>query len=721
MKAQRTPGEQWRDDPMRRPRMIVAGLFGLVPATLVGLEGANVASHVIEPLARYIRAHPPVAGAGPTWYGQVGPIWRAFVSHRAYLPWMGWPALTHHPWLLLGSGGFGAAFGGVMMIVAGRERYLNWGGPVSTGKGQYGSAHWRPPGELTQSNAWWSAHVAKTQSGMGAIHPATRFGRKREPAVQTSPPSGLLVGADAVKRPTGGWVLTRDEHTLLMSATRAGKTRRVIIPSIGIIAMAKQASMVITDPKGEVYSHTAAWLREQGYAVTRLDLIDPGPGISRRFNPMAAISEFMGAEQQWAKAAKAARQIAHFLMYATQSSPVNTEPLWIHGQIALTTAMILYVAAKAPEGARHLGSVYRTLLALSANEGAGLDVALGQLPAEHPARLAYGPAQVAKEKVRMSFLTSALASLEIFGDAEMTWLTSAQDTDWGIVGAGDRPSAVFLTIPDEDKSRYAIATMAIDQIFQALTLQARQHGGRLPRNVHFLLDEFGNMPQFPDFDSFITVSAGRGMRLALVLQNLEQLQKHYKDAERTIRGNCGTWLYLKTADLQTARELSDMTGQYTIQTESTQKPKVSLLSLSSAVGNVSEGESLAGRHLVSPDEFLRWPEDRVWHWQIGKAPANLALPDLSAWPCFAPIAEPHAFTPWPAQPGEEGVLVWAGGGDESESKSETGTKEGDLVKNGSAPPQSNPTPQPDIPATPTLTALFAGQLAAVDPDDLPAR
>lgn len=251
MKAQRTPGEQWRDDPMRRARMLVAGLFGAIPATLAGLEIADLAAKVIEPIAAYVRAHPPSITGGPTWMSHVGPTWHAFVSEKAYLPWTGWPPLLHHPALVAGALGLGAVLGGLMMIVAGRARYLSWGGPASTGKGQYGSAHWRPSSELGQTNGWWSAPKVDKKTGTLLAAQTPRKSGKTS-ATLTLLSSGLLVGADATKHPTGGWILERDEHALIMAITRAGKTRRVILPTIGVMGLAGRDSMVITDPKGEI-------------------------------------------------------------------------------------------------------------------------------------------------------------------------------------------------------------------------------------------------------------------------------------------------------------------------------------------------------------------------------------------------------------------------------------------------------------------------------------
>ena len=688
-KMTRNLPSQFTQDPNKRARMLTAGLFGFVPLSGIGIEGANAGVRVLRPGMAYARLHPPTTPGLPPWLHGIGNRWTAFMGTHAYWPWH-WGILASHPDWLLGGLGLGVVGGGLMAIVAARERYVNWGGPNAHGKGQYGSAHWRPSAELGQSNRWWQAPI-----------PSAKAPRGKAAAVQARPASGLLVGANALKTPTAGWVLERDEHALIMAITRAGKTRRVILPSIGIIGMAAQDSIVITDPKGEIYEYTAEWLKSQGYQVVRFDLIDPKPGRSAQMNPMDPVSLAMAhGPAGWPLAAEAARDIAHLITFGGPSL-VSTEPIWINGQMGLMTALILLVADQAPDGAKHLGSVLSALITLGENEGQALNVAVGKLPPGHPAKMAYGAVKLAKDKTLASFFTAVAAALNIFADPALIWVTEKTTVDVAALGQTDgRPTAVFLEIPHEKKTRYPIASLIVNQIFRDLTAVARQHPEtRLPRKVSFLLDEFGNMPQFPDFDQFIMVSAGMGMRLVMVLQNLEQLKKHYQDTERTIRGNAGTWLFLRTSDLQSAEELAKISGQYTLQTESLQMPKVGWFSMAN-VGSSSEGQSLAGRDLVRPDEILRWPQDWVWHWQAGYAPAMLPLPDLSAWACFAPLTTRHPFTPWPADP--TGPLqVWDGG-------SQKASKKG-----------GESTVKPEIDPVPKLRKLFKHQRAPIDAEDMP--
>ncbi len=556
--------------------------------------------------------------------------------HRGYLPWQSIPALWPHAglvdtWLVL------TAISALLVgwKARGKKRAV-WGGPTAAGTGQHGTAHWRSQQELRKGFARW---------------------KFSSPAAK-SLPCGLVVGVEG----QNAWVLDRDEHALILGSTRSGKTRRIIIPSIGVIGTTAQESLVMTDPKAELYDMSAEWLQTQGYNVIRIDLIDPGPGYSRRFNPVQAVAEALHQDQpDYAKAAAIARQIGHTITHGS-GNLTSTEPIWVNGQISLTAALVLAIAEAAPPEARHLGSVYQTLVSSHEEDDEGsLDAFFAQFPANHPASLAYGAVKLSQSKTRASILVSTAAGLQLWADREITWLTGTQDHDLSEIGR--KPTAVFLVIPHDEASKYMVAGLYVTQLLRALTHEARKSQGRLPIRVNLLLDEMGNMPPFPDFDQFITVAAGMGIRITMALQNLEQLKKHYAKTERTIRGNAGTWCFLRTSDLQTAEELSKIVGQYTTHTENHVRPTIPFWSLATAkIGSASESDGLMARSLVTPDELLRWPQDTVMTWQAGFPPARLPLPDLSKWQYWPDLHKRHPFKPESVPDGTPGVNevpVWS--------------------------------------------------------------
>ena len=723
-------------DPQKTARVLTAGLFGAISGWLIGGEGADLTAGVIEPVMAQLKAAKAHHTPGSL---RPGPVWHSWIQHQSYWP-THWLSLLHHPDLVLGAVGLGLVTGGFLACQAHKARPLaEWGGPQAAGKGQHGTAHWRDAGSLGHSYTHWQAPLVKdgqhqrlkTMAEMRqTAHDIAQKWERQASKVKTKnkapqapvlfPPAGVLVGTDTRKNPQAGWILAQDQHVLIAGDTGSGKSRRLFIPTMGIMGTAATESLIISDVKGELYDHTAAWLQSRGYQVIRLDLIDAKPGRSQRYNPIAPVwtALHQNTGPDLAAAAKMARQVAHLITYGSGGSVVSTDPLWINGQISLTSAVILLVA----DGSHqlhdcHLHAVYRVLVEKgSENEGKALDALFAGLPGDHPARMAYATYQLAQGKTRASIITTTAAGLQLWGDPDIAWVTAKQDHD--LAQIGQRPTAVFLVIPFEDKSRYTAAALYVSMVFQTLTDLSRRHQGRLPCRVTFLLDEMGNLPPFPDFDQFVTVCRSMGIRLVLALQNLEQLKKHYAHTERTIRGNLGTWLFLRTSDLQTAKELSEMMGRYTTQSESSQMPKVSLMSMSTNMGHTSQGLSLTGRELVTADELMRWPQDTVLVWQAGFPPAKLPLPDLSAWHIFPDLQQRQAFKTLSPPPSPDPTHDDRGDPSPLQGEDEPDPQKGEQkTMHTTQPPEESV----DIPAETlgVMADLFASQTLPIDFTDVP--
>lgn len=461
------------------------------------------------------------------------------------------------------------------------------------------------------------------------------------------PPTGLVIGQG---RHQSAWVVDQDGHSLVIGATRSGKGRRIILPTIGVIGANRRDSLLVTDPKGELFAHSAEFLEHQGYLVRRIDFREPRLGL--RFNPLGPVSQALHAERDWTIASQAAWDIAHVL---SGPAPGHGDPFWAQAQEALTAALILGIAEKAPETARHLGSVYAALIAAGPHEGKGLDEWMTTFPEDHPARMAYGSVALSTERTRTSIFTGAATALRLFADPDIAWLTAT--ANYPLEGLADQPEARFLIIPDDRSTRYPIVTLYLTQVIQVLNQRAQQDGGRLARNVHFLLDEVGNLPPIPDLDKTITVAAGRGMRLTLVLQDLQQLKSRYRDAAGTILGNTATWVYLITQDWETASLLSKKLGEYTTEVKTLSHAHASWWRpVSMASGSAQESHALTGRPLLTPDELMRWPEGQSLVLQTRWPPARFPLPDLSAWQVFQAIAQPRVSDLVPTSAGT--VPLW---------------------------------------------------------------
>ena len=156
---------------------------------------------------------------------------------------------------------------------------------------------------------------------------------------------------------------------------------------------------------------------------------------------------------------------------------------------------------------------------------------------------------------------------------------------------------------DEKESRHVLSTLFVDQCYQSLVkLAQEQESGKLPIRVNFVLDEFANMPPIKNFSNKITVSRGRNIRFYLIIQDFDQLKEKYRDQAGTIKSNCNNWLYLLTADNNTAQEISKRLGKYTIETS---RSSVSNR-LKSTDFNISNDKSLTGRELLTSDELMKF-------------------------------------------------------------------------------------------------------------------
>lgn len=489
----------------------------------------------------------------------------------------------------------------------------------SAGRGEHGTARWRTHRELKKT--------------LGDL---------------TSFKGGFVCGIHK-DHEFNAYVDTGDTHCLVIGATRSGKSRRIIIPTIWNLAR-KAENMVISDPKGELHARCAKYLTGLGYEVVRIDLRNPYCGL--RWNPLEPIKEAF-RNNDITKASQIANDLAYLI---THQRPHTGDPIWPQSQQSLTAALLLATASpdspdlsasantnsnpkiKKPRAALNLppagdratmASAYKLLSVYGKDDGADLDMILRSYPEDHPAKLAYGVAGLSSDRLRGSIFTGTAAQLSLWADPSVAWLNSRHETDPGLVGY--KKAAVFLVIPDERGTRNVLASMYISQCYQELADYALKSKGVLNRRVNFILDEFGNIPAIPDFDKKLTVSGGRNIRFMLAVQSLAQIKAIYDKQEETIAGNCATWIYLSTADIETAKVLSAKTGQHTVKTESW-STQTTANNTNGGGGSISEG--LTGRALLMPDEIIRWEKGNSLLLQTGQNPARLPLIDFTEWPIY---------------------------------------------------------------------------------------
>lgn len=513
----------------------------------------------------------------------------------------------------------------------------DFGGPPAAGNGQFGNARWLTEKEVDNTSFVWT--INKMQEGKNNTWEMTKEFSQKTSLKQ----GGIVLGIKSEEKQYKVWLDTNDSHALIIGTTRSGKSRRLYLPTIWELAKAGE-SMVITDPKGELFEKSKPYLKSEGYNMVLLDFRNPRRGS--QWNPMEPVINAI-EEGDLSLASEAAWDIAHNIIH---NKPHTGDPLWANGPESVLAALILNTALEAPDRkSKNMASVYYTLAVLGAANEEGIipiNNYFASLPNNHLAKAAFATAAVAPYKTRASFFTTVLSELRLWSDPSIGEMTAIQDHELDNVGR--EKTAVFLVIPDEKSTRHVMATLYIDQTYQALVSLANSNNQRLPVRVNFLLDEFGNLPSIPSFPTKLTVAGGRGMRFLLAVQGLSQLKEHYKDQVETIKGNCHTWIYLITGDVETLTEISKRLGNYTVQTQSN--------SATVNEKNVSSGynEGLTGRPLLYPSELGEFPFDEALIIRLRYKPSRLPLPDLSVWPCANVLIggddEPIRET--------EGVAIW---------------------------------------------------------------
>ena len=409
---------------------------------------------------------------------------------------------------------------------------------------------------------------------------------------------------------------------MIIGTTRSGKSRREYLPSIYLLANSGE-SIFVNDPKGELYTYTNEYLRKIGYKVINLDFRSPEK--SMRYNYLYYINEEIKKGNK-DKAIEMVWDIVSILV-----GEAKGEKLWNNGEASVLASAILYICFEAPEDKyKNLTNVYYFIANMCKSDSEGqmpITKIMESLPVNHPSRGAFAVAELAPERTRGSFFTSALATLRLFIDTKIADMTSSTDEDLNVIAY--EKVALFCTIPDEKKTRHILSTLLIDQLYMNLVEIANNNGGRLKQRVNMLIDEFGNLPKINGFDNKLTVCLGRGIRFILAIQGIGQLYSVYeKDIAETITSNCHDWIYLLTTDTKSAEIISKQTGEYTVQTKSVSSSTSLGTKMNSNV-NYSSSANVTKRALLTPDEIMRLQPPWSLVIRAREYPSIFNLPDLS--------------------------------------------------------------------------------------------
>jgi type IV secretory pathway TraG/TraD family ATPase VirD4 len=471
------------------------------------------------------------------------------------------------------------------------------------------------------------------------------------------------------------WLAVGTEITnvVCIGITRAGKKVFFVAPVLDSFSRPKnnadKASFIVNDTKGELLLENYKMLKERGYKIRVLNLLKTYQ--SSAYNPFAlvikAYKKYMDEEgiyssMERSEALDEAQKLLNSMAYTFYENPESKDPFWgDNAQLLFVACGLVLVEQGIKTDTEDKITIYS--LATMVNEMRGddilsadhpflqkfvtseqseeilfrkykkqntLDVFFGELPAEHPSKILYASIKAASQA---SSTIGAIAGhlfsgLKVYLMKGNATLTARNEFDLEEIGFGDQPVAVFLIIPDQDKSNHALATFFIDQSYKVLIDKAFEMSTEdskraCKRPVIYLLDEMGSMPIINDLDNKLTACLGRNIRFFLILQSFSQLDKYPDGLYDTILSNCGYTFFIKSPSEKTTELVSKRLGKRPVFNLSRQGKFFSLFK--------SETESVEKEELLTPTELeqLQFGENVILRIMTNE---NLEGKEITAYP-----------------------------------------------------------------------------------------
>ena len=436
--------------------------------------------------------------------------------------------------------------------------------------------------------------------GIGVYLSSSRNYRRREEHGSAQWGSPVQVNRKyADKVPTRNKILTqnvsvgldgrkhrRNLNTLVCGGSGAGKTRFFAKPNL----CQANSSYVVLDPKGELLRDTGNLLSGKGYDIKVLDLINMEK--SHCYNPFVYLRSDNDIQ----------RLVTNLFKNTTPKGSQSQDPFWDQAATMLLLALIFYLHYEAPPEEQNFPMVMEMIRAGEVREDdetykSALDILFERLEMRNPEHIAlkyYRSYHSGSGKTLKSIQITLISRLEKFNLESLASITQNDELElWSI---GEKKTAVFAIIPDNDSSFSFLVGMLYTQLFQQLYYQADViHGGRLPVHVHFLMDEFANVALPDEFDKLLSTMRSREISVSIIIQNLAQLKALFEKQWESIVGNCDEFLYLGGNEQSTHEYVSKLLGKETIDTNTYGQSK-------GRNGSYSTNWQLAGRELMTPDE-----------------------------------------------------------------------------------------------------------------------
>ena len=379
----------------------------------------------------------------------------------------------------------------------------------------------------------------------------------------------------------------RNLNTIVVGGSGAGKTR--FYGKVNLY-QASTTSYLCLDCKGEMLRDTGYLLKQKGYEVRVLDLLNMEK--SHCYNPFVYLRDDNDVQ----------RLVTNLFKSTTPKGSQSNDPFWDTAASMLLLALIFYLKYEAPPDEQNFSMVMEMLRAADVREDmdeytSPLDELFERLEMRDPDHIAvkyYKDYHSGSAKTLKSIQITLAARLEKFNLSSLAALTATDELD--LPSLGEKKVALFALIPDNDTSFNFLVSILYTQLFQQLFYLAdHKYGGSLPVPVHFLMDEFANVSLPDDFDKILSVMRSRRVFVSIILQNLAQLKTLFEKQWESIVGNCDEFLYLGGNEQSTHKYVSELLGKATIDTNTYGKS-------SGRNGNYSTNYQISGRELMTPDE-----------------------------------------------------------------------------------------------------------------------
>lgn len=353
------------------------------------------------------------------------------------------------------------------------------------------------------------------------------------------------------------WVDSGEWHNLVIGSTASGKTESIVQPMVKTLAKAGE-SMIITDPKGEIYERNAEELKEKGYNIILLNFRNPQNGNC--WNPIT-LPYSLYKEGNIDKATELLDDLAKNILYDESSK--GQDPFWENTSADYFVGLCLALFEDAKEEEINLNTI--NLMTTVGEDKIGGTTYMKEYFSDKdqssPAYINVASTLMAPTDTKGSILSVFKQKIKLFSSKENLSEMLAH-SDFNMKDIGRKKTAVFIIIHDEKKTYHPLATIFVKQCYETLIDVAYSNGGKLPYKTNFILDEFANMPPLKDADAMVTAARSRLIRFTFIIQNFAQLTEVYgKEKGDTIKGNCGNWIYLISSELSALEEISKMCGE----------------------------------------------------------------------------------------------------------------------------------------------------------------